>query len=237
MHASLDRRFAAPVTNSCLIAAVLAATIAVATPSSALASNPNPGVAPAGSSLQGLTAGEWSAKWWRWALETPADESPLLDTTGANCAVAQAGHVWFLAGTLGPGAPVVRTCTIPAGTSLFFPAANAFCVAEGDGTFETQQACAAAFLAELTSMSVEIDGAPVSALDSYRAPSPAFDLILPDNNVFGAPAGVYTPTAADGFYLMLRPLASGQHTIHIRAEFGADAVDVTYLLTVRAPRP
>ena len=40
------------------------------------------------------------------------------------------------------------------------------------------------------------------------------------------------PAAGDGFYLSVRPLPPGEHTIHVRAVFGADAIDVTYLLTV-----
>lgn len=218
--------------QSGVIGAAVITCLGLSAPATAVAQNRNPGVAPAGATLRGLTAGEWSAKWWRWALETPASVNPLLDTTGAHCDVGQTGRVWFLAGTLGPGDPVVRTCAIPTGTALFFPAVNAFCVAEGDGSLEAQRACAAAFVAGATSTQVEIDGVPVESIASYRALSPAFDLILPDDNVFGAPAGLYTPTAADGFYLMLSPLSRGQHTIHIRAEFGADAVDVTYLLTV-----
>ena len=227
-----ERQFVARRPESGVIVAAFVMCIGLWAPATVLAQNVNPRVAPPASKLSGLTLGEWSAKWWRWALETPTSVNPLLDTTGANCAVGQTGRVWFLAGTLGPGEPVVRTCTIPTGTSLFFPAANAFCVAEGDGSLEFQRACAAAFLAAVTSTGVEIDGVSVNALESYRAQSPGFDLILPSDNIFGAPAGLYTPTAADGFYLIVRPLPPGEHTIHIRVEFGADAIDVTYLLTV-----
>jgi hypothetical protein len=192
----------------------------------------NPSIAPPQSRPYGLTYGEWSARWWKWALEVTAENSPLLDTTGSNCAVGQAGSVWFLAGTSGPGDPVVRTCDIPIGTSLFFPVGNAFCAAEGDGSFEAQQQCAADFFAEITSLEAEVDGVSVEDLMNYRAQSPAFDLVLPSGNIFDAPPGVYSPAAADGVYLMVRPLSKGEHTVHIRAEFGAEAIDVTYFLTV-----
>ena len=232
MREQKERQFMARRAESGVIVAAFVMCIGLCAPASVLAQNVNPGIAPPQSKLRGLTLGEWSARWWKWALETPTSLNPLIDTTGANCAVGQTGHVWFLAGTLDTGDPVVRTCTIQTGTSLFFPAVNAFCVAEGDGSLEAQRACAAAFLAEVTSIEVEIDGVSVNALQSYRAQSPAFDLTLPSDNIFGAPAGLYAPTAADGFYLIVRPLPPGEHTIHIRAEFGADAIDVTYLLTV-----
>ena len=198
----------------------------------AVAQNFNPRIAPPQSKLLGLTGAEWSERWWKWALETPATESPLLDTTGSHCGVRQTGHVWFLAGTLGPAEPLVRSCTIPEGTTLFFPVANAFCVAEGDGSLEAQRACVAQFLGDVTSMQVEIDGVAVESLESYRFQSSPFDLMLPSDNIFGAPAGLYTPTAADGVYLTVRPLPPGEHTIHIRTEFGAESIDVTYQLTV-----
>src|SRR5262249_12618813 len=109
-----------------------------------------PQVVPPGDTYVGLTHGEWSAKWWRRGLEESAAERPLLDQTGANCSVGQAGDVWFLAGILGTGDPVTRRCLVPAGKALFFPVLNAFCVAEGDGSFVFQQQCAAAFVDAFT---------------------------------------------------------------------------------------
>ena len=60
----------------------------------------------------GATYGEWSARWWQWALSIPAAVNPILDATGANCARDQVDDVWFLAGTF--GGTVTRSCTIPA---------------------------------------------------------------------------------------------------------------------------
>jgi hypothetical protein len=57
----------------------------------AFAANPNPGVLPPNSHPFGRTYGEWSAKWWQWAVSIPASNSPITDTTGANCAVNQSG--------------------------------------------------------------------------------------------------------------------------------------------------
>jgi hypothetical protein len=50
-----------------------------------LAQNRNPGVLPPNSAPHGLTYGEWSARWVKWAVEPPPAKNPLLDTTGANC--------------------------------------------------------------------------------------------------------------------------------------------------------
>jgi hypothetical protein len=52
-----------------------------------------------------------ATKWWKWALETPASENPLTDTTGQFAAVNQSGRVWFLAGN--SGGTTVRTISVP----------------------------------------------------------------------------------------------------------------------------
>jgi hypothetical protein len=100
-----------------------------------------------------------------------------------------------------------------------------------------------------TLLEVTIDGVPVDLLltnqvDSpYRVLSPSFDVILPPDNIFGVvPTGsgelscpaaddnvVCSPSATEGIYLMLAPLAAGEHTIQIKA---AGYFDVTYNLTV-----
>lgn len=213
--------------------------MAFAMPARAAAQNAATHVAPPTATLHGLTAGEWSARWWKWALETPASQNPLIDETGINCAVNQTGRVWFLAGLLGSG-EVTRSCTVPEGTSLFFPVANAFCVPDPGttGTFEDQRACASAFIATLISMQAELDGVSIPNLSSYRALSPAFALDFPEDDIFGVHDVTLQPAAADGFYLTVRPLPPGTHTIHVRAEFSTgepgvtQVIDVTYNITV-----
>ena len=192
--------------------------------------NSNPGVVPPNSQAHGLTYGEWSARWWKWALEQPAALSPLVDPTGANCAIGQSGSVWFLAGTFGTSTPVTRMCTVPPGTTLFFPVANAFYSAEG--TFSEMQALATAEVNTATDLSVTVDGKAITNLGSYRALSPDFTLDLPTGNIFGAPADAYKPSASDGYYIMLTPLTPGAHTIQIKARFPTSTIDVTYVITV-----
>lgn len=63
-----------------------------------------------------------AARWWQWAASAPADQSPVMDSTGAFAGLNQPGDVWFLAGTYGGRAE--RHCTIPAGQPLFFPVFN-----------------------------------------------------------------------------------------------------------------
>jgi hypothetical protein len=233
MHVSQSRtirRLASGMVSVGLLLAVFCATDRSASAQARSQANSNPGVLPPDSHPHGLTYGQWSARWWEWALEQPAALSPLADTTGANCAVGQSGSVWFLAGTFQMTEPVTRMCTIPPGKTLFFPIANAFYSAEG--TFAEMQARAIADVNTATGLSVTVDGRALNSVNLYRALSPDFTLDLPLGNIFGVPPDAYKPSAADGYYIMLTPLTPGTHTIQIKAQFPASIVDVTYQITV-----
>jgi hypothetical protein len=100
----------------------------------------------------------------------------------------------------------------------------------------------AAFAAEsVIVMEVTIDGQMVSNVLSYRTLSQpsAFSVTVPDENIvnfFGGPdvpAGTYSPQVADGYYLILKPLSAGEHTIELHVESGLGfSYDQTYNLTV-----
>src|SRR4051794_6421772 len=128
------------------------------------ASAENLPIAPIQSHPHGQTYSQWAAEWWQWAFETPASVNPVLDLTGEHCAEGQMDHVWFLAGTFGTvPASVVRTCTIPTGTALFFPLINAFYGAflndapatRTEDYLRSQTACTK------VSISAEINGVPI----------------------------------------------------------------------------
>lgn len=192
----------------------------------------NPGVLPPNSHPYGATYGEWSARWWQWAFSLPMDHHPLLDT--ADCSAGQTGKVWFLGGSFAQ-ATVVRTCTIPTGTALFFPVVNTEAsFLEGNGTTEQElRAVAAATMDTATNLSAQIDGRTIQALPDYRVQSPLFTIgPLPDNNLFGVAAGTTSQSVSDGVYLMLAPLSVGAHTIHFQGTIAGFSLDVTYNLTV-----
>ena len=172
----------------------------------------NPGVLPPQSRPMGASYGQWGARWWQWAFQTPASINLLLSDPGTmnapatvDCTAGQSGHVWFLGGTVSPTGmsgtgfefDVFRTCNpnfpIPTGTFLFFPVINS----EFDNlacptktTFTAAQLTTAATLAidgiVPNSMTATIDGKSVSGLvDSnsiFRAASPSFSYTLPADN-------------------------------------------------------
>lgn len=182
------------------------------------------------------------AEWWQWIVSIPPADNPLLDPTGEKCMVGQRGRTWFLAGTFG-GGTAVRTCSVPEGTTLFFPVANAI-------GFDTPGVCgqgepipaakyredAAAFIDGVSNVSVHLDG---KAARAHRITSPVFAVTPPEDNIFDVfcalPAGVYSPAVDDGLYVQLRPLSVGMHTLRFHAENSSQGfvLDVTYTLDVR----
>jgi hypothetical protein len=226
---------------------LLALLLLAVAPAGALA-KPKPPVLPPTAHPYGQSYSEWAADWWQWALEQPADTNPLLDETGAQCANEQQGKVWFLAGTLASD-PVTRSCTVPTGTALLFPVVNAFsCVDTGDpvppdAVLREQ----VAYVRSATGLTATIDGAAVPNVPAYFEESAVFSITLPgplpDDNVLGAPPGVYEPCVDAGYYIVVRPLPPGEHTIHFTgtvvvpgpepSEFN---VDVTYNITTVAGR-
>lgn len=185
----------------------------------------NPRVLPPQSLPHGKTYGEWTVAWWQWAFSIPADRNPLNDMTGQFAAEGQSGPVWFVAGTFGNA--VERSYTVPHGKTLFLPV---FVWIFGSGAFDCEPSvpgvpcdvdtlrAAADFNTEAaTVLEVRVDGRVIQNVRDYRASSPGpFSINYPENSVTGLPAGTYFPQVSDGYWLMLAPLSTGNHTISLR---------------------
>ena len=172
------------------------------------------------------SAEKLAAAWWQWALSKPVEDSPLIggdpNYSEAQCdgtpVTPTQGKQWFLAGTFN-GSPVVRTCTTPVGTQLFFPVVNvvAFPFAAGE-TEANQRQIVIDYMNNVLSdpafsMLVTVDGKEVKSNRIVRALSPIFTVTLPENNIFGIPAGEYDSASANGLWVALPPLPPGEHTI------------------------
>jgi hypothetical protein len=151
---------------------------------------------------------------------------------------------------------VTRTATIPCGKALFFPVVNtawetwpAFTPAQyppdgypGDPPFTVpgaEQAARDAIAAGIDTadvLVVDLDGKPLKIKSDFRVKSTVFTVTMPSDNLFGIPAGSYSDSVSDGYWVMLAPLSCGQHTIHIHGGIpGSPRFDteVTYHLTVQ----
>jgi len=189
-------------------------------------------------------ASHLATSWWQWALETPASENPLTDTTGQFAAVNQSGRVWFLAGN--SGGTTVRTITVPSGKALFFPIVNVFDAEDGIAVrggrlflvprpVQVARTFVSSVIATAMGLSCEVDGSPFPITTANLEQSTPFSLHLPADNILGVPAGVYYPAVDSGYYVLLPPLSAGQHTIHWAGSltFFSLSLDVTYNITVQ----
>jgi hypothetical protein len=179
--------------------------------------------------VAGRSQAEWSRAWWQWAGSFDDDESPVSDPTGEDCDLRQSGPVWFLAGTYGTGR-TVRSCAVPQGKYLFFPLVNVVQTPWDDETTCAEVTSRARRAMEgANSFVVDIDGHRIPGLQKHRfATTACFDLgALSDDRepIF--------PSAANGYYVMLKPLAPGKHVLNFGAVAPGLAQAVTYTLWVK----
>jgi len=191
--------------------------------------------------LDGLSAADLSAEWWKWAMASPREISPVRDLSGAHCAVGQSGRVWFLAGGFG-SARISRECTIPADKYLFFPVVNmAYWPSDENSGFTCAQAKVSAALNNDTAVDLfaSLDGAEIPNVRSHRARTEeCFDIFERVPSSFG-PYKAF-PSASDGYWLLLAPLPKGKHTIKFggkynrnSADYGRMVQDIEYYVIVK----
>ena len=224
----------------------VAATVVLFGAVTALAQNVNQGVAPPNSKPYGKTYGEWAAAWGQWNEAIPLGVNPANDPSGLQGAINQSGPVWFLAGTFGGSA--TRQATIPAGTAIFFPLIDYLDDYPCPNTSypslskESLEAFliddAAKTINQATGLEATLapDHQPPQPLSSFRFHSKLFsftaaaDLLTVDPCVTGSPQ----LAVVDGYWLLLKPLSPGTHTL----TFGGTLpqvpfrTEVTYHLTI-----
>lgn len=179
-----------------------------------------------GGTVAGKTVGQWTADWWNWATSAPKGQDALTDTTGANANVNQSGPVFFVAGQPNDATdPVERSFKVPGGKYLLFPLVNTIVANGPDPLFSDTPSEADAIIGQhvdVKSLFASIDGQDIANLGSHREKSPLnFSVTMVDNSVTGFPAGTYTDANSDGYWLMVKPLSAGDHTLHFGGTLGA----------------
>jgi hypothetical protein len=208
-----------------LALALLAANAAAATGGAAPTAVPGVAV-PMGEIVEDRTPEMWSVRWWMWAASFRGEESPVTDRKGTRCGAGQEGDTFLLAGGYGSD-PVRRTCTVPRGKNVFFPLVTYIVMSEGGRDCDPLKWEARAMTDKPVSLFAELDGMPIEGVESRRASSGKCF------NVNARSHGPNVPAAADGYWLMLRPLAPGRHTLHFGGELASLSQDITYTLLVQ----
>jgi hypothetical protein len=167
--------------------------------------------------LKGQNLSYYSALWWTWIYSIPREKvSPIIDPDGQSCGFNQSGDVWFLAGTPGDDLKYVRDCSIPRGKHIFFPVFTLIS--------KTKPICSSAQIRaeiepeRLLSIEVVLDDKIIPDPTKFRAKSPGcFRLKGYIQGKYDG-LGVY-PVATDGYWILLKPLEPGLHTLRFKAEY------------------
>lgn len=179
--------------------------------------------------ISGTSQEDWSRTWWQWAASFDQDESPVADRTGEFCGSRQSGPVWFLAGTYGTQR-TIRTCRVPKDKYLFFPLINYVVTRGGRGTLSCDdvKGTAARMTDGVSALVLEVDGVRHEGLEKHRmVVRECFDLGARTPERFR----IY-PAAANGYYVMLKPLPPGRHTLNFGGALPSSLQAVTYTLIV-----
>jgi hypothetical protein len=141
---------------------------------------------------------------------------------GIKCAVSQSNtnsSVFYLSGGEGK---VERTCTVPAGKGLLIPL---MVVEISDkefpgATVEELSNAAKKDQDSVNTMYLKVDDKEYAFEDllKYRTqPTETFQVVFPDNGIFGVTEGGSSTVVADGFYILTEPLTEGNHTVQFRS--------------------
>jgi hypothetical protein len=177
--------------------------------------------------IAGRSQSEWSRSWWQWAGSFARSESPIVDRTGAMCTSKQSGDVWFLAGTYGTRR-TIRECTVPAGKYLFFPLVNYVVMSAAATPCAQLMEQAALITDDPDALVLDVDGMRIANLSTHRqATQGCFQM-----GSLSREGATHAQAAANGYWVMLRPLAKGKHTIEFGGALPGILQAVTYTLVV-----
>lgn len=139
--------------------------------------------------------------------------------------------MWFLAGTYG-SQRTIRACKVPHDKYLFFPLINYVFMPTGEKdcncSCNTLKNNAKAITDDPGMLILEIDGLRITNLEAHRqAPKKCFDMGARTVEKYK----IY-PSAANGYYVMLRPLSKGTHVLNFGGVLPNMSQAVTYTLEV-----
>jgi hypothetical protein len=189
------------------------------------ASSLNPGLYSINESPFGTAYSTWIARWLNWTAGISNTEHPR-DFADRTCNVSQTWKdVWFLPDTLNGN--IVRECEVPHGKAIFIPITTGWqSVAESEefrgkplNEIKDSLIKGASYCDNFNVERVaEIDGQKVQGLEGdspYRTnTTQLFNLTYGENNIYDVKPET-SPAFAEGWFLFLKPLPQGDHTLKI----------------------
>jgi hypothetical protein len=183
-----------------------------------------------GESPFGISYGDWVAKYWNWDLSIPLDPNTnnLLGLSENGCLVHRENSMVMLADTAAGGI-WNQKCTISHNAGILIPIWTGECDQSLKG-FETASLkqlidCARGFDLGKVKGQVKVDNIPVATLDAldYKTNimnnvtevyTKQFNATIPLNSHFTSEKYGTFPAAAHGWFVFLKPLQPGIHTVY-----------------------
>lgn len=182
----------------------------------------------------GLSYEEHIVKDWKRNLSIPVDKNPMEDKSGERVTygVDQNSQVVYLSGN--SGGSNERTCKIARGLGVFISVCDAvYSEAEKPGSSTEELHTLARKDQDNAKVSLKINDEDVAEIGKYRFHTDPFDVVIPDNALFGLRPGP-SKAVADGFYVITEPLNAGNYTVVTKANISEPAwqSEVKYNLVV-----
>lgn len=176
----------------------------------------------------GRPLSDWTIEWWKWLLSIPKPDNPALHNTNKTFGISQYNEdVLFVAGITGGYAE--REIAVPTGKAILLGVINFTTSFSEEPHLKNDSdliARAKSDIDDIVSKDAFINGERIYDLDNYRISSSPFDLVLPENSLYGVPPGP-TRGISDGYWLFLKPLTPGKHEIFAAGSCSSGKTSVT----------
>ena len=191
----------------------------------------------------GLTYTQWISEWIK---DVPGNSCDNQVNSVEFATLDSSSHVNFLISST--GMTCYRNVTIPSGTAILFPLVISIktypCPMEHEPDPEQSvedflKINAAKYIDNVKSLSITLDDMPYRKTYQYRFVTPSFEIF--NNHMLGncfdacILANQAQHAVADGYWIMLKPLEPGEHTLTFKAEVNGYGVvtDITYHIIVQ----
>jgi hypothetical protein len=172
----------------------------------------------------GIPYEEWLAKWWQWNLQIPTEQHPIANPGITECPVGDSGSVSFLTQKLQGISQY--SCTIPTEHAILVPIGTGECTNDEaiSNVPEVMIKCATegdkyiTFDSSIDGMRLLAKPTPEPNLDENNnyVITKIFNITIPDDNFLNLEPGQWQDAAA-GYFIFLKPLPTGDHTLSISA--------------------
>lgn len=188
----------------------------------------------------GLTYGQWTVEWWKWALSMPASINPLEDETGSNAFRNQPKNVWFLGGTFGKQDCEVRIptrhCKIPALMPILIPVINCQADKIDIPTLRTDTEILVEAQRQANSIVKKICKINGEIIVPERVASDPsiYEIAIHKDFTKEKTRNEISPASGDGYWVFLKGLPNGHYSIQIEGacEHGTIRSGAHYVISI-----